>query len=87
MRIQDAVSRPQSPMKQQPIAFTAVYLRSSSGYVGFIREIPGVSSYGRSLDEARTMLRDLAQTVFEEERRGAEEALTGKDVVRERFVL
>jgi predicted RNase H-like HicB family nuclease len=74
-------------MKHQPIAFTAVYLRSSGGYVGFIREIPGVSSYGRSLDEARTMLRNLAQTVFEEERRGAEEALTGKDVVRERFVL
>ena len=72
---------------QDPIAFTAVYLRSSGGYVGFIREIPGVSSYGRSLDEARTMLRNLAQTVFEEERRGAEEALAGKDVVRERFVL
>jgi predicted RNase H-like HicB family nuclease len=72
---------------QDPIPFTAVYLRSSGGYVGFIREIPGVSSYGRSLDEARTMLRNLAQTVFEEERRGAEEALAGKDVVRERFLL
>jgi predicted RNase H-like HicB family nuclease len=74
-------------MKQGLIAFTAIYLRSGSGYVGFIEELPGVNSYGRSLDEARTMLRDLAQTVFEEERRGAEEALAGKDVVRESIVL
>jgi len=74
-------------MKQDRIAFTAVYIRSRGGYVGFVRELPGVSSYGRSLDEARTMLGDLAQTVFEEERRGAEEALAGKDVIRESFGL
>jgi predicted RNase H-like HicB family nuclease len=74
-------------MRRGPIAFTAVYLKSRGGYVGFILEVPGVTSYGRSLDEARTMLRDLAQTVFEEERRGAEEALAGKDVIRESFVL
>lgn len=74
-------------MKQALIAFTAIYLKSSGGYVGFIEELPGVNSYGRSLDEARSMLRDLAQTVFEEERRGAEEALAGKDVVREDFLL
>ena len=74
-------------MKQAPIAFTAIYLRSGGGYVGFIEELPGVNSYGRSLDEARAMLGDLAQTVFEEERRCAEEALAGKDVIRENFVL
>jgi predicted RNase H-like HicB family nuclease len=72
---------------QDTSSFTAIYLKSRGGYVGFIGELPGVSSYGRSLDEARTMLARLAQTVFEEERRGAEEALAGKDVVRESIVL
>ena len=74
-------------MRGAAIAFTAVYLRSSGGYVGFIEELPGVNSYGRSLDEARSMLGRLAQTVFEEERRGAEEALAGKQVIRENFIL
>lgn len=74
-------------MRRDAIAFTAVYLRSSGGYVGFIEELPGVNSYGRSLDEARSMLGRLAQTVFEEERRGAEEALAGKEVIRENFML
>ena len=74
-------------MRRDAIAFTAVYLRSSGGYVGFIEELPGVNSYGRSLDEARSMLGRLAQTVFEEERRGAEEALVGKEVIRENFIL
>jgi predicted RNase H-like HicB family nuclease len=74
-------------VKRDAIAFTAVYLRSSGGYVGFIEELPGVNSYGRSLDEARSMLGRLAQTVFEEERRGAQEALAGKEVIRENFIL
>jgi predicted RNase H-like HicB family nuclease len=74
-------------VKRDAIAFTAVYLRSSGGYVGFIEELPGVNSYSRSIDEARSMLGRLAQTVFEEERRGAEEALAGKEVIRENFIL
>ena len=67
------------------IAFTAVYLRTSDGYVGFIEELPGLNSYGRTLGEARDMLRSLAAVVFDEERRGAEEMIVGKDVVRESF--
>jgi predicted RNase H-like HicB family nuclease len=69
------------------MAFTAVYLKSSHGYVGFIEELPGVNSSGRTLEEARDMLRTLAAVVFDEERRGAEELIAGKEVVREPFFL
>jgi predicted RNase H-like HicB family nuclease len=74
-------------MEQARLAFTAVYLRSSHGYVGFIEELPGVNSHGRTLPEARETLHKLAAVVFDEERRGAEELIAGKDVVRESFVL
>ncbi len=74
-------------MEQGKIAFTAVYLKGSHGYVGFIEELPGVNSHGRTLDEARSTLRKLAEVVFDEERRGAEEMIAGKDVVRENFVV
>lgn len=74
-------------MEQGKIAFTAVYLKGNHGYVGFIEELPGVNSHGRTLDEARDTLRKLAEVVFDEERRGAEELIEGKDVVREPFFI
>jgi len=74
-------------MEQGKIAFTAVYLKGNHGYVGFIEELPGVNSHGRTLDEARDTLRKLAEVVFDEERRGVEEMIAGKDVVRENFVV
>ena len=73
--------------QQGKIAFTAVYLKGEHGYVGFIEELPGVNSSGRTLDEARDTLRKLAEVVFDEERRGAEELIAGKDVVRENFIV
>jgi predicted RNase H-like HicB family nuclease len=77
----------EADMEFGKIAFTAVYLKGDHGYVGFIEELPGVNSHGRTLDEARDTLRKLAEVVFDEERRGVEEMIAGKDVVRENFVL
>ena len=74
-------------MEQGRIALTAVYLKSNHGYVGFIEELPGVNSYGRTIEEARETLRKLAGVVFDEERREAEELIAGRHVVREAFVL
>ena len=40
-------------MEQGRLAFNAVYLKNSHGYIGFIEELPGVNSHGRTIDEAR----------------------------------
>lgn len=72
-------------MEQPAVSLTAVYLRASYGYVGFIEELPGVNSQGQTIDEARANLRRLAEVVFEEERARSAEFLSGKDVVREEF--
>ena len=44
-------------------------------------------THGRTIDEARDTLQKLAAVVFDEERRGAEEMIAGKEVVRENFVV
>ena len=74
-------------MERAMIAFTAVYLKATHGYVGFVEELPGVNSQGRTIDEARNNLQRLAKIVFDEERAQAEELLRGKEVVREDFVI
>jgi len=74
-------------MDQPVIAFTAVFLKSPHGYVGFIEELPGVNSHGRTLEEARSTLREIAGVAFDEARREAGELLVGKDVVREAFFV
>lgn len=74
-------------MDQPILAFTAVFLKSADGYVGFIEEVPGVNSHGRTLNEARMSLRELAGVVFEEARRETDELLAGKNVVREAFFV
>ena len=68
-------------------AFTAVYLKAREGYVGFVEELPGVNSEGRTLAEARANLTRLAAVVFDEERAQAEELIAGKEVVREEFLV
>jgi predicted RNase H-like HicB family nuclease len=69
------------------IAFAVVYLKTGDGYVGFIEELPGVNSYGGTLGEARDTLKNLAAAVFDGERRGAEEMIDGKNLVRESFAV
>lgn len=74
-------------MDRPIISFTAVYLKGQHGYVGFVEELPGLSSHGQTIEEARANLRNLANVVFDLERAQAKELLEGKDVVREGFTV
>ena len=74
-------------MEHPVISFTAVYLRAKHGYVGFVEELPGVNSEGKTIEEARTNLYRLAAVIFDLERTNARELLEGKDVVREGFAV
>jgi predicted RNase H-like HicB family nuclease len=71
----------------RPFSLTAVFLKNTSGYTGYVVELPGVSSHGNSIEQAREALRTLVALVFEEERRSVAESLAGKEVQREAFFL
>ncbi|OGA55545.1 MAG: hypothetical protein A3G81_13620 [Betaproteobacteria bacterium RIFCSPLOWO2_12_FULL_65_14] len=72
-------------MRQARLAFTAVFLNTNHGYVGFIEELPGINAHARTIEETRRMLRNLAMVVFDEERRSSDELLAGKIALRETF--
>jgi predicted RNase H-like HicB family nuclease len=63
--------------------YNAVYLKVPEGYVGFIEELPGVSTQGADLDEARRNLHDAAETVLEANRALTLIGTDGEEVIRE----
>jgi len=51
-----------SQMKRQ---FTALYKKQGKWYVGWIEEIPGVNTQGRTLQEAKLNLKEALNLVLE----------------------
>jgi len=48
--------------------FTAVYIRRGKWYVGYVEEIPGVNTQGRTLAETKRNLKDALVLVLEANR-------------------
>ena len=66
---------------------TAVFEQVPEGYIGFVEELPGANTQGATLEEARANLEEAVELVLEANRLLAEEALGGRPVIREPFVL
>ena len=69
------------------MSFTAVFQKVPEGYIGFVEELPGANTQGRTLEEVRENLKEAVEMVLEANRRLAEEEIDGKDVIREEFSL
>ncbi len=67
--------------------FTAVFEKVNEGYIGFVEELPGANTQGKTLEETRANLREAVEMVLEANRILSEESLTGKQVVREPLQL
>lgn len=67
--------------------FGAVFVRDGDWWVGYVEELPGASSQGRTIEEARDNLKDAVQVILEANRSLAREETAGKEVIREELVL
>jgi len=63
--------------------FTAVFEKVDEWYVGYVEELPGANTQGRTLDEARKNLREAVELILKSNRELAEKRFSGKDVIRE----
>jgi len=50
------------------LTLNAVYLKVPEGYVGFVEELPGANTQGRTLEEARENLQEAVRLVDEANR-------------------
>lgn len=68
-------------------AWTATYVRDGEWIVGWIEEVPGAMSQGRTLEETRDNLRDALHELIAARRSlAAREAAAYPVVAREAFV-
>ena len=67
--------------------FTAVFERDGEWWIGYVEELPGANTQGRTLDEARENLKEAVQLVIEANRELARRETAGRDVVRETLLV
>ena len=66
--------------------FTAVYKKHGRWYLGWVEEIPGINTQGRTIREVKENLRDAAKIVIEANRSFVRDGLSGK-FIRETVAL
>jgi predicted RNase H-like HicB family nuclease len=63
--------------------FTAVFEKRGKWYVGYVEEVPGVNTQGRTLAEARKNLKEALALILKTNRKLSEKRLSGQKVVKE----
>ncbi|MDN5752431.1 MAG: type II toxin-antitoxin system HicB family antitoxin [Nitrosospira sp.] len=66
---------------------TAVFQKVPEGYIGFVEELRGANTQAPTLDEARESLSEAVELVLEANRTLSEEAIQGKEVIREPLII
>lgn len=67
--------------------YTAIYEKHGKWYVGYVEEIPGVNTQGRTLAEVRRNLREALDLVLETNRMLAIASLRSPKVIRETLAV
>lgn len=64
---------------------TAAFRKSKYGYIGYVEEIPGANTQGKTLEETKRHLIEAIQLVLEANRQMAEEEQTDGEVIKEKL--
>jgi len=62
---------------------TAVFHKSPYGYIGYVEELPGANTQGKTLEETKKNLIEAIMLVLEANKQFMEEELKGKEFTRE----
>ena len=78
-----------TPFKGRSIMnkFTAVFERDGDWWIGYVEELPGANTQGRTLEEARENLKEAVALVIEANRELTRLEVIGKDAIREELLV
>ena len=74
-------------MKKNKGQFTAIYKKSGKWYIGWIEELPGVNTQGKTLMEVKENIKDALSLVIETNKIMNNKRVAGEKVIREKIVL
>lgn len=66
--------------------FTAIYKKHKDWYLGWVEEIQGVNTQGKTLKEVKSNLREALRLILETNRLLAERNLPKGDIIKE-FII
>ena len=67
--------------------FTAIFEKDDDWYIGYVEELPGANSQGRTLEEVRENLHEAIELIIVSNRELAERSLAGKTHIRENLTV
>ncbi len=67
--------------------FTAVFEQEGEWWVGYIEELPGANTQGRTLEEARENLKEAVKLIIDANRELARRETQGKTIIREELLV
>ena len=67
--------------------FTAVFEQEGEWWIGYVEELPGANTQGRTLEEARENLKEAVQLIIESNRELARRETEGREVIREDLMV
>ena len=65
--------------------FTAVFEKDGDWWIGYVEELPGANSQGKSLEETRENLKEAITMVIEANREITKRETEGKEVIKEQI--
>ena len=67
--------------------FTAVFERDGDWWIGYVEELPGANTQGRTLEEARENLKEAVTLVIEANRELTRRETENRDIIREELLV
>jgi len=67
--------------------FTGIIEKRGDWYIGYVEELPGVNTQGRTLKEVRENLKEAAELIIEANRELMAKRQTDVPVIREKIVI
>lgn len=66
---------------------TAVFENVGEWWLGYVEEMPGANTQGKTMDEARENLREAVQLIIEANRELLSEQTEGHEIIREPLMV
>ncbi|MEK7449466.1 MAG: type II toxin-antitoxin system HicB family antitoxin [Planctomycetota bacterium] len=63
--------------------FTALIEKHDDWYIGYVEEIPGINTQGKTLAETRENLKEALKLIIETNRAIAEKGINSKNIIKE----